>query len=106
MVQASVSEASLAGDFARPHFISSETTQSVLAWPEVIQILLLFLLTFVPYRLYNTHSVMGGVSEYARVFNACTSAMMLVVIATFVLPEFIVSRMWVMCSWALSLPHL
>ena len=24
------------------------------------------------------------------------------VIATFVLPEFIVSRMWVMCSWALS----
>ena len=46
MVQASVSEASLAGDFARPHFISSETTQSVLAWPEVIQILLLFLLTF------------------------------------------------------------
>ena len=36
MPQASVSEASLARNFARPHFVSSETTQSVLAWPEVI----------------------------------------------------------------------
>lgn len=36
MVQASVSEASLAGDLVHPHFVSAETTQSVLVWPEVI----------------------------------------------------------------------
>ncbi len=36
MVQASVSEASLARSLAHPQFVSAETTQSVLAWPEII----------------------------------------------------------------------
>ena len=62
----------------------------------------LYIAIFAPYRLYNPHYVLGGVAEYARVFNACTNAMMLVIITTFVLPEFVVSRMWVICSWVLS----
>lgn len=62
----------------------------------------LFLLSFIPYRLYNPHSVLGGVSEYARIFNACTNVTMLVVVTTFIMPQFIVSRMWVVCSWALA----
>ena len=62
----------------------------------------LYLLTCAPYRLYNPHYVLGGVTEYARVFNACTNATMLVVAATFVIPEFVVARMWVICAWVLS----
>ncbi|MEW5976917.1 MAG: sugar transferase [Acidobacteriota bacterium] len=62
----------------------------------------LCLLVFVPFGVYNPHTLMGGVLEYSRTFNACTTAMMAVVLATFVFPTFVVSRGWLIAAWLLS----
>lgn len=50
-------------------------------------------------RLYDFQILLGGTSEYARAFNACTSGMMLVVLATFFLDEFVIARGWLIMSW-------
>jgi len=52
--------------------------------------------------LYNFHCLLGGTSEYARAFNACTTGMMLVVVASFLAPTFVVSRGWLIGAWLLS----
>jgi len=53
--------------------------------------------------LYSWHNLVGGTVEYSRAFNACTVAIMMVVMATFVFPTLIVSRMWLFASWALAI---
>ncbi len=60
------------------------------------------LLVFVPFKLYEPHVLLGGVTEYSRAFNACTAATMIVVLATFFFPQFVVSRMWVISAWFFS----
>ena len=62
----------------------------------------LWLLLFVPFNLYDLHSRSGGTVESARTFNACSMAAMLVVVATFLFPTFIVSRMWLIFVWGFS----
>ncbi len=52
--------------------------------------------------LYDWQNLLGGTIEYARAFNACTTAMMLVVVATFVDPTFVVARGWLIAAWLLS----
>jgi exopolysaccharide biosynthesis polyprenyl glycosylphosphotransferase len=61
------------------------------------------ILVFLTFRLYEPHVLLGGVSEYSRVFNACTTGTMMVVLATFFIPEFAVSRLWLVSAWLLSL---
>ena len=63
---------------------------------------LLWLLVFVLFRLYDLHPRSGGPVETARAFNACSMAAMLVVVATFLFPAFVVSRMWLIAAWGLS----
>jgi exopolysaccharide biosynthesis polyprenyl glycosylphosphotransferase len=60
------------------------------------------ILVFSAFRLYEPESLLGGVSEYSRIFNACSSATMMVVVTTFLIPQFVVSRFWVVAAWALS----
>ena len=61
----------------------------------------LWILVLMIFNLYDLFRILGGVSEYARIFNACTTATMLVVLATFIVPEFVVSRFFVIGSWCL-----
>lgn len=61
-----------------------------------------WLLMFVLYNLYDRHSRLGGTQESSRTFNACTTATMLVILGTFLFPDFVVSRMWVVSAWLLS----
>ena len=62
----------------------------------------LFILIFAFLRLYDVETLLGGVAEYSRVFNACSHGHMILVICTFVDTGFVVSRTWVVASWALS----
>ena len=62
----------------------------------------LWLVVFALYGLYNEHHLLGGTEEYARVFNACTMAMMAVVAWTFLYEVLIISRGWLILSWVFT----
>jgi exopolysaccharide biosynthesis polyprenyl glycosylphosphotransferase len=62
----------------------------------------LWLLAFVLYNLYDPHAKLGGIAESSRTFNACTTATMLVIVGTFVFPQVVISRMWLVSAWLLS----
>jgi exopolysaccharide biosynthesis polyprenyl glycosylphosphotransferase len=59
----------------------------------------LFLGAFAAFRLYDRHAKLGGVTESSRLFNACTTSTMLVVLGTFFVPTFVVSRVWLVSVW-------
>jgi len=59
----------------------------------------LSILVFAAFRLYDPVRLLGGVSEYSRIFNACSTSTMIVIVATFLQPAFVVSRMWVLSAW-------
>jgi exopolysaccharide biosynthesis polyprenyl glycosylphosphotransferase len=54
------------------------------------------------FGLYDPHAKRGGIIESSRTFNACTVAAMFVILGTFAIPEFVVSRMWLISVWLLS----
>lgn len=62
-----------------------------------------WLLLFAIYGLYNPNHLFGGSDEYTRVFNACTLGMLLVVVVTFMLPDVVIARAWLLLSWLLTL---
>ncbi|MCZ7570671.1 MAG: sugar transferase [Ardenticatenaceae bacterium] len=61
-----------------------------------------WLLLFTLFGLYDFQYLLGGTEEYARAFNACTVGAMLVVGASFALPELTIARGWLVGSWLLS----
>ncbi len=61
----------------------------------------LWLLVFLASGLYDTHGKNGAV-ESARAFNASTVATMLVVVATFLIQDLVISRAWLLYVWTLS----
>jgi exopolysaccharide biosynthesis polyprenyl glycosylphosphotransferase len=63
---------------------------------------LLWMAVFFAFNLYDAQKKIGGLEETARTFNACTTAAMLVIVATFLRPDFVVSRMWLVSAWLLS----
>jgi exopolysaccharide biosynthesis polyprenyl glycosylphosphotransferase len=62
----------------------------------------LWIVMFVPFGLYDLHLLLGGVQEYSRIFNSCTTGTMMVVVSTFIFPRFVVSRGWLISAWLLS----
>lgn len=61
-----------------------------------------WLLLFTLLRLYDFQYLLGGTSEYVRALNGCTTGMMLVVVISFLVPEFAISRGWLVLSWLVS----
>lgn len=57
---------------------------------------------FALYKLYDRGHIFGGTEEYARLFNACTLGLVVVMISTFLLPELIIARAWLLLAWGLS----
>jgi exopolysaccharide biosynthesis polyprenyl glycosylphosphotransferase len=62
----------------------------------------ILVLVLASFRLYDPSTLLGGTSEYSRVFHASTTGAMIVVIATFLFPRFAVSRLWLLSAWLLS----
>lgn len=57
---------------------------------------------FALYGLYKPHYLGGGTQEYTKVFNACTLGMLLVIILTFLVPNVVVARAWLLLAWLAS----
>ena len=60
---------------------------------------LVWLGAFAATSLYNRQILLGGTEEYARVFRACTYCLLLVIIAGFLWPSFIIARGWLILAW-------
>ncbi len=60
-----------------------------------------WLVIFRLFGLYDFKNLFAGTREYARVFNACTLSMMLIIHLTFFEPAFVVARGWAVLSWVL-----
>ena len=68
----------------------------------VLILLPLWLLLFAVLRLYDYRMLLGGTAEYARVLEACTGGVLLVIIVSFFDLTFLISRAWLVMSWLLS----
>ncbi|MBK8047606.1 MAG: sugar transferase [Anaerolineales bacterium] len=66
------------------------------------ELIFVWLIIFAVFGLYDYHNLLGGTSEYVRVFNASTIGMMTVVLISFVNPGFLVARAWLIMAWVLS----
>jgi exopolysaccharide biosynthesis polyprenyl glycosylphosphotransferase len=51
--------------------------------------------------LYNRQNLLGGTREYARVFNATTAGLFMVIAVGFLVPDLIVARGWLLAAWGL-----
>ena len=71
---------------------------------QAIAIILIPLWTFifVANGLYDRRHLLGGTQEYARAFRATSIGMLLVVIAGFLEPTFILARGWLLVVWLAS----
>src|SRR5262245_58163248 len=61
----------------------------------------LWIIVFGLFGLYEFKNIFSVMREYAKVFNACTLGMMLIILFTFFDPTFIIARGWVILSWLL-----
>jgi exopolysaccharide biosynthesis polyprenyl glycosylphosphotransferase len=57
---------------------------------------------FALYGLYNPRNLFGGTQEYARLFNACTLGLVLVMVSSFLLPDLVIARAWLLIAWGLT----
>jgi len=62
-----------------------------------------YLALFHIYGLYNRTNLLGGTTEYARVFNAVTIGLVLIIFVSFLQPDFVVSRAWLLLAWGLMI---
>jgi len=61
-----------------------------------------WLVLFRLFGLYDEHNLLGGTREYALVFNAVTTGLLLIIVAAFLQPELLIARGWVLSSWLLA----
>ena len=62
----------------------------------------IWLLIFSMNGLYAQQNLLGGTTEYAKVFRASTEGFLLIVIALFMQPTLTVSRGWVLMAWGFT----
>ena len=60
-----------------------------------------YLALFHLYGLYDRTNLLGGTTEYARMFNAMTTGLLLVIFINFIQPDFIVARAWLLLAGGL-----
>lgn len=80
----------------------------IVPYPQDYLILSLFLIPlwlviFGVFGLYDFNSLLGNITEYGKVVNACTWGMMAVMIYGFFNPEFVIARGWLVFAWVLSM---
>jgi exopolysaccharide biosynthesis polyprenyl glycosylphosphotransferase len=54
------------------------------------------------YRLYDPRRLFAGHQEYARIFNACTAGLIVVMVVSFLYPGLFISRGWLLMTWLLA----
>ncbi|GAP08785.1 exopolysaccharide biosynthesis polyprenyl glycosylphosphotransferase [Anaerolinea thermolimosa] len=61
-----------------------------------------WLLLYAFFGLYNRQYLLSGTREYARIFSATLTGMLLVIVVGFLGPDFVVARGWLVASWLLA----
>lgn len=67
-----------------------------------LALILVWIFVFALNGLYQRQNLLGGTQEYALVFRATNTSMLLVVVAGFLQPDFILARGWLVLAWFLS----
>lgn len=62
----------------------------------------LWIIIFASNGLYDRRYLLGGTQEYSRAFRATSIGFLLVVLAGFIEPTFILARGWMLAAWLLS----
>jgi exopolysaccharide biosynthesis polyprenyl glycosylphosphotransferase len=88
-----------AGVAVEPNIVPTATVYLQLT----IELIAVWLILFAVMGLYDYHNLLGGVTEYTRVVNACTVGMFSVVLVSFINPGFVVARAWLVMAWVLSI---
>lgn len=75
--------------------------------PEFYSILIAMLVPcwigiFAMHGLYQRTALFNGTHEYNQVFNATSKGMLFVVILTFLIPDIVIARGWLVMSWILT----
>jgi exopolysaccharide biosynthesis polyprenyl glycosylphosphotransferase len=52
--------------------------------------------------LYNRRNLLGGTQEYSRIFKATSLGIMSVIVASFLKPDFVLARGWLLVAWLLA----
>lgn len=68
----------------------------------VLFLIPLWLMIFAASGLYNRRNLLGGIAEYAKIFNATSTGMMAVIVTSFLQIDFFLSRGWLLLAWLLS----
>lgn len=63
---------------------------------------LLWIVLYISFGMYNRHNLLGGTTEYARVFYATSTGVIIVAFITFLFPDFVLARGWLLLSWLFS----
>lgn len=58
-----------------------------------------WVIVFVIFGLYDLKNIFSGTREYAQIFNAGTTSIMLLIVFTFFEPDLIIARAWVLFAW-------
>lgn len=99
----------VAGGFRLAYFLRFEANLTIFQL-DVVQrqpfyelLILLFIglwqAAFALTGLYNRHNLLGGTDEYALTFRASTYSLLLVIVAGFLVPQFVVARGWLILGW-------
>lgn len=69
----------------------------------VFSIIPIWLLIFAAFGLYNPNTLLGGLQEYSRAFNAITAGILaLILLGFFRRDELTISRGWLLISWVFA----
>lgn len=80
-----------------------DVTPSFFLYQTVAFVLIpLWVIIFASNGLYDRRHLLGGTQEYSRAFRATSIGFLLVVIAGFIEPDFILARGWMLLAWMLS----
>ena len=92
--------------FANPLWPYYAIYSSTFYFQLVLGLIPTWLILFAIYGLYEPRNLLGGTGEYARVVNACTIGIVVVLCYSFFVRglEQDISRGWLLVAWALSLP--
>lgn len=62
----------------------------------------LFLALFAIVGIYNRKNLLGGTREYALVFRATSTGLLIVIVFGFLDPTFVIARGWLLMAWILT----
>jgi exopolysaccharide biosynthesis polyprenyl glycosylphosphotransferase len=61
----------------------------------------LWIIIFGLFGLYDFKNLFSGMREYIQIFNACTLGAVMIIFFTFIDPDLIIARAWLILSWLL-----